>query len=190
MTSADKLINDLITTSTSGKCLAQSPIPRGLAAAAIDVSRIKDRLCDHADFTSYHLMFLLYNYGADVYLGLPKQVIAQILCSSLANVQFVNDWGYLAPSESYDGIAARMLIRLGRECLPRVAELLKDSRAARLFGSEEATMAHTYRYRRADFAYRYAMLILQRRPEFIMELDHRQQATEALWEELRRTGER
>ena len=37
-----------------------------------------------------------------------------------------------------------MLIRLGRECLPRVAELLKDSRAARLFGSEEATMAHTY----------------------------------------------
>ena len=26
MTSADKLINDLITTSTSGRCLAQSPI--------------------------------------------------------------------------------------------------------------------------------------------------------------------
>ena len=81
---------------------------RGLAAAAINVSRIKDRLCDHADFTSYHLMFLLYNYGADVYLGLPKQVIAQILCSSLSNVQFVNDWGYLGPSESYDGIAAQL----------------------------------------------------------------------------------
>jgi hypothetical protein len=177
-------LTNLIAVSTERKSLIQEPIPSNLLADAINVSATIDYLRNHPDFTAYHLLFLLRHYAPKDYESLPADIKAEILCSSLANVQCLNDWGYLAPKEPYDGIAAQALLQVGKSALPYLLKLMNDKNDAPLFGTEEATMSHLYRYRRADFAYRYAMLVLGRQPTFPADASERDRLIIVLQREL------
>jgi len=89
------------------------------------------------------------------------------LCSALENLDYLNDWGYLDPTESYDAESANALLETGVECVKALTRLLDDSSAATLFGSESATLSAKYKYRRKDFAFRYIKIILGEAPSFL-----------------------
>ena len=90
---------------------------------------------------------------------------AEILCAALRTQQYLNDFGYLHPTEhSSDGESARALLETGDAARPCLARLLDDRDPAPLFGSEAATIADMYRFRRRDFAYHYLSRILGSRP--------------------------
>ncbi len=120
----------------------------------------------HADRSSYHLLFAIRRASPSAYQNLGSSAKAAILCDALSHVQFLNDWGYLDPSESHDGEASVALLELGRDALGSLAPVLSNGSPAPLYGSETATLSSTYKFRRQDFAYRYVMLILRRLPTF------------------------
>jgi hypothetical protein len=99
----------------------------------------------------------------------------------------MNDWGFLETNgldEPSEGPAAKALLDVGEPSLPYLLKILDDKGSAPMFGSEEATIASTSRYRRCDFAYRYAMLILKRRPSFSSDLLSRDKLIDSLQKEL------
>jgi hypothetical protein len=164
--------------------LAEKPISTARQQGDVDFAAGVKYACNHPDFTSYHLLFLLRDYSRNNYDRLPDTLKGRILCSSLKNVRFVNDWGYLdtaGPCNVEPGIA---LISVGKVALPYLADLMEDDRDAPCFGSEYATMAKFQKYRRCDFAYRYAMLILGRKPEFSEDLEVRNRRIGELRHEL------
>ncbi len=140
--------------------LKSDVLPRGLDRQ--DVAEAVRYVKVHADRSSYHLLFAILRTAPREYEALDAGVKAAILCDALRHVQFLNDWGYLDPSESHDGEAAVALLDLGRDALGPLRPLLSDANPAPLYGSETATQSSTYKFRRQDFAYRYAMLILKR----------------------------
>jgi hypothetical protein len=107
------------------------------------------------DASAFLLLLALRRDARDVYDKVPAQLRARVLASSLRDQNGLVDWGYLDPGGSYDGPAAQALLELGDAAVPELAPLLADDRTARVPGSEVATIAKKYGYRKADFAYRY-----------------------------------
>ena len=114
----------------------------------------------YPDWTSYHVLLVLRQDHPSTYARIPLGTRAAVLCSALAIVRDMNDWGYLDESGSYEGDAGKALLEVGPAALSHLRPLLDDRNAAWLSGSKEATMSGIYQYRRADFAYNYACLIL------------------------------
>jgi hypothetical protein len=162
----DSLIGELIAASTARKSLTESPIPSELPTGKVHAAAAIAYMQTNPDFSAYHLLFLLQRYSPNDYDNLPASVKGRILCSELANARYLNDWSYLAPEPSRDLFAAHAVLDVGKAALPYLLELMDDKRAAPLWGTEEATVSIIREYRRADFAYRYAMLILGRQATF------------------------
>jgi hypothetical protein len=118
------------------------------------------------DASSYHLLLVLREGYPMSYARVPAAVKAAILCTALAKVRNLNDWGTLAPEGVCDDFAAEALVETGTAALAYLRPLLDDPRPALLGGSEEATMSIFERYRRADYSSRYACLILGMSPEY------------------------
>lgn len=134
----------------------------------------------HPDASSYHRLGVLRREQPAIYARIAPETRARVLCAALATSRYLNDWGYLDPGESYDGKAATALLETGRAALSCLAPLLDDLGAAPLFGSEEATMSAVRRYRRADFAARYAAIVLGEGPAFEIDMAARDRALEGL----------
>jgi hypothetical protein len=130
--------------------------------------------------SAFHLLMTLERWAPDVYAGIPAEVRAKVLAATLAEHRQLNDFGYLAPDGSYDGPAALALVELGRAAIPALRPLLDDTSKAFVSGSEEATMAKLYGYRRADFAFRYLAQILGEDPTFEKDPARRDEAIAAL----------
>jgi hypothetical protein len=143
---------------------------RARGAAAFDAAtagHARARIETNPDHTSYHLLLALRQAEPEVYARIAPATRAAVLCSALEHLTFYNDFGYLDPSGSHDGEAARALLELGPAAAPCLRKLLEDRTPAPLFGSEEATMSSRYRYRRADFAYRYLLQLRGEAPRFL-----------------------
>jgi len=134
--------------------------------------------------SAFHLLMALGRGAPDVYAGIPPAVRAKVLAATLAEHRQLNDFGYLAPDGSYDGPAAYALVELGDAAIPALRPLLDDHSRAFVSGSEEATMAKLYGYRRADFALRYLQLILGEDTTFDKDPARRDEAIAALREKL------
>ena len=67
----------------------------------------------------------------------------------------------MTPGGSYDNTAAVALLETSTSAIEYLVPLLDNQSVARLFGSESATTSSYYQFRRADFAYRYILLIHQ-----------------------------
>ncbi len=173
------LFQELVDAATA-RDMAMLHVPHHLSDGEIDMEAVAARVRQHPDYTSSHLLLLLRRHAPDVYDIVPLQVKADILCSTLAAFEWMNDFGYLHPGGSYDDLAARELLRTGSAALPRLIELLDDRTEVYLEGSEVGV----YRYRRADFAYRYVMLILGRGPAFHVEVPDRDRAIATLKKNL------
>jgi len=139
----------------------QKPLKPELAPAAESYVRT------HPNFTSYHLLRALHDHYPESYAHLPAATRAAVLCSALARVSDLNDWGTLdEPGAAYDSFSAKVLLKVGTEALPYLRLLLDDQNPAWVGGSEAAMASQMDQWRRADFAYRYASLILGCTPKF------------------------
>ncbi len=145
---------------TKSKAWGKSPM------SSEEVNDAAKYVQERPDFSSFHLLMALRDQAPGAYSAIPDATKARVLCDALAKETYLNDFGYLHPSEPFDGEAARAILAVGRPCLPFLGNLLSNRQKAPLFGSEGATMSEIYDYRRADFAYRYIVLILGLEPTF------------------------
>ena len=169
---------------TAGESYLQSMLYASEPLSPKELAEADSYIQCHPDFTSYHLLLALRQQSPLAYGKVPDGVKAKILCQALSRLLCLNDFGYLEPSESYDDVAGRAIIELGAPALPRLVQLLKDKNEAPLCGSQPATLFSAFRYRRADFAYRYIMLILGRRPTFPVDPAERDKLIDELHKEM------
>jgi hypothetical protein len=154
---------DLIAESAKRLSLMESKLAGREKLPEEEQSAAVDYILNHPDFTSYHLLFALKDRSEAAYNSIPATTRAGVLCSALSNLKYLNDWGHLAVSPK-DGLAMTALIATGEAALTCLKPLLEDLRPAPFFGSADATVAT--QYRRADFAYHAAALILKEKPVF------------------------
>ena len=141
---------------------------------------------DHPDHTSYHLLLVLREHRPDSYKKVSKENVAAILCSSLKNQTVLNDFGTLdANDDSLDYDSAEVLIETGKIALKSLAPILDDDSPAILVGSQIGLLSDAYKYRRKDFAYRYAALILGEKPVFKEDIKERDKDIERLKKKLK-----
>jgi hypothetical protein len=179
-------LKQLVDESTKEKSASQSSLlstdplgDRGLPEALAYINK-------HPDYTSYLVLLAVRKYYSASYKGLPDEVKSAILCSALKNSIFLNDWGALAPDESFDDESAKALLETGKVALKCLGPILDDDQEAPLWGSKDSTISHAYRYRRKDFAYRYASLILSKSPVFRANPKERDKDIERLKAELKK----
>ena len=77
---------------------AENPLPAG------DVAEALAYIKKHPDYTSYHLLIAIQRYHRDSYKEVSNDDKAAVLCSALSKITFLNDWGYLEPSERLMGL--------------------------------------------------------------------------------------
>jgi hypothetical protein len=157
------VISELIAESRKGLSLLESALLNREMLPDSEQDAAIDYVLHHPDSTAYHVLFALKARSESVYRSIPAGVRAAVLCSALANLRYLNDWGHLAVSPK-DGPAMRALIETGDAALPCLKALLMDRRPAPFFGSADATVAS--QYRRADFAAHAVARILKETPEF------------------------
>ena len=171
---------ELISESKLGVSLTESRVLPSAQLSPNDIQAAEEYIKAHNDYTAYHLLFALRRKSLEAYKRIPDSTKASILCSALAHLKYLNDWGYLDPAESYDREAAIALVEIGASALRFLEPLLDSQQPAPLFGSEEATLSSVYQYRRSDFAFRYASQILGLDPMFVREPKDRDKMIENL----------
>jgi hypothetical protein len=113
------------------------------------------------DWTSYHVLLVVRRDYPAAYAQVTNDKKASTLCSALAILPELNDWGYLDQGGSYEDFAAQALLDVGPAALPYLRPLLDDRNPAGLSGSKKATISSIYQYRRKDFACNYVCKILR-----------------------------
>ena len=160
------LLEQLVKDSQRQVTAKESSTLDGLVLSDADAARVVAYLNAHPDESAYHALIALLRTREEDYRRVPASVRAEILCAALRTQQYLNDFGYLDPSEPSDGESAKALLETGEAARPCLARLLDDRNPAPLFGSEAATIADMYRFRRRDFAYHYLSRILGGTPQF------------------------
>jgi hypothetical protein len=194
---ANKVIGgqDMDTKSRVGKLVAISSKKEAIRSNVVldenllmrsDIPESLSYIKKHANYTSYHLLLAVRKHFPMAYKEVSNDDKAAILCSALKNTIYLNDWGSLTPSDSYDGESAKALLEIRKVALKSLTALLEDNECAPLFGSEEATLSDLYKYRRKDFAYRYVSLILGHSPAFRADSKERDKDIETLKAKLKK----
>jgi hypothetical protein len=184
MQNQSSTIDGLINESNKGLTLTESKVLPNLKFDQHDIQVAKEKIMASSSYDTYHLLFALRRASAADYELIPKHHIAQILCSALEHMNYLNDWGYLDIDESVDQEAALALLETGSIVVNCLRPILDNKQPAPLFGTEEATLSAIYQYRRNDFAYRYISLILGKKPIFKKEPNERDREIEKLKNEL------
>ena len=178
------VVDQLLEDSAEGLTLDES---RALWTETLDESQVPhacDLVREHPDAGAYHLLIALRRSAPEAYAAIPQHVRAEVLLDVLRRQRTLNDWGYLDTAGSYDGPAAQALLETGVAARPGLATLLSDGTPVDLEGSEESLLADEYRYRRADYAYRYLAKVLGRDPLFSADHEERDAAIERMRAEL------
>lgn len=179
-------VQKLVDESTKKKAIEES---RLLVANPLLDSDVREALAyirSHVDYSSYHLLLALRKYYPGVYKKISSEEKSAILCSALNNTICLNDWGVLKARDSFDDQSAKALLETGKVALKYLAPMLDNDSPALLSGSQEAFTSEVYGYRRKDFAYRYASLILGKSPVFRDDPKQRDKDIEALKAELKK----
>jgi hypothetical protein len=144
----------------------------------------------HDDYSSFYVLLAVRKYYAASYRHVPNEVKSGILCSALKNMPLLNDFGELgrgaADVWADDADGALALRETGKEALKWLQPMLDDDRPAPLGGSDEAKASLDDKYRRKDYAYRFASLILGKTPAFQADPKKRDKDIEILKAELKR----
>lgn len=174
----------LVQDSQSGSCFYRSKVLTERPLTADEVQAASAYVRQHAGVSSYHLLMALREQAPEVYATIPDVTKGRILCDALEKVASLNDFGILRPSGSHDGVAAWAIVEVGDAAISCLRALLDDRREGALFGSREAATSKMYQYRRADFAYRYLMLIIGREPTFAANPEDRDDLIDELKREM------
>lgn len=149
-----------------------------------DLGAVVDYLNTHSDYTGYHALFALRRNYPDTYKSLDNHTKASVLSSALKNLEFMNDWGHLTPSDSSGAEAGGAVIEIGKRAIDLLKPLLNDKRPAPCLEFESATLSNFYHYRRADFAHFLISRIAGRPFVFEKDVQKRDLQIEALLREL------
>ena len=168
----------------AGEPYMQSKLYAGEPLSLDELAEAEAYVIGHPAISSYHLLMALRDQRPRAYAQITDEIKAKVLCNAMARLAFLNDFGYLDPSESYDDMAGKAIIEVGKPALPCLVRLLEDRSEAPLSGSQPATLFAAFHYRRADFAYRHIMLILGRRPTFPADLAERDKLIGELQKEM------
>lgn len=106
-------------------------------------------LLTHPDRSSLLGLIALRKLSAKQYKALNPEFRVSVLVGSLANSQFFNTWG--VPNLYWED-AARAIVEEGNAAAEPLIRLLRDTRAAPVWGSEEAALNAQYHYRVCDYA--------------------------------------
>jgi hypothetical protein len=145
------------------------------------VAKAEQYIRSHPDHTSYLLLDEFREYFPEAYSRLSDDTKAAILCRCLAFVHTCNDWGTL----EHDNEAGRALLETGRAALPYLRPLLDDRSRIHYEIFKAYTPSEKEQYRRCDFAYRYACLILGQQPIHDAKPQERDKAIERLRSSLK-----
>jgi hypothetical protein len=132
----------------------------------VDGPRAIKFINDHPDYLSYHLLIALRKTNPAVYQTLAISVRASVLCSTLREQDFFDDWG--SPERRdvdgpFWGDSEVALLECGAAAVPHLLALLDDLTSA---DDSEYEEQPEYEYRRADYAFRYLTWILKLPFEF------------------------
>jgi hypothetical protein len=135
-------------------------VDRPYDTAVIDdiLSFVKENQSDKRAY--YFLLQLSWNHP-NIYCAVAEDVKTNVLCSGFTQATNVNTWGHLQGFTSAGGL----LVDLGHKVLPCLYGLLNDtSRVSYGWNWESMGMAIDQKWRKKDFAYRYAALIVGEEP--------------------------
>jgi hypothetical protein len=164
----NQLLSTLVAASKAGKRFSQVSIGESLQKTFV-ASDARRFIEGNPDFSAYHVLMYLRQRDAETWQLIPADTRARVLCSAMKHTIAYNDWGMLGPDidQAYNGgIADKAILELRRDAIPHLRLLLDDKTIAPIVGSEEATVADELQFRLCDYAYRYIMLILGRKPAF------------------------
>lgn len=97
----------------AGKTFMESSLS-GQTMTADDAKAAKDYISQHGDSSAYILLLALRKDHPQVYAGISDRTRATVLCDAMKKLTFLNDFGHLEPSESYDAEAAKALLDVGK----------------------------------------------------------------------------
>ena len=157
---------------------------RQLVLSDDELHHAADYVRAHPDETSFFVLLLIRSRSREIYGALSADTRAKVICDAMRELTFLNDWGLLEPEDPYDAAAGKALVEIGAPALLYLRSLLDNVSPALLWGSEEASLTEQYQLRRADYAYRYTMLILGHEPVFHENIELRDQALAELRAEL------
>ena len=103
-----------------------------------------------ADKRSFLALATLRTMKSDQYAELDPQFRVAVLIDALATSETFNTWGL---PHLYWEDSAKAIIDEGEPAVPALKELLRDTRDAPMWGSEEVVEYELYRYRVCDYAW-------------------------------------
>jgi hypothetical protein len=110
----------------------------------------------------YFLLQLSWNHP-NIYCAVEEDVKVHVFCSGFAQATNVNSWGHLKTQSFWAG---RLLVDLGPKALPYLYGLLNDTTGVGYgWNFETKSTPFMEKWRRKDFAYRYAALIVGEKPD-------------------------
>jgi hypothetical protein len=143
---------------------------------------------NNTNISSYFLLLALYQQAPEVYSQLSAEKRADIICDALKKLLVVNDFQLLeSTASSSNYVAGRALLDIGEPAIPCLAKLLDNYDDVRFIGSEESAISEVDSYRRADYAYKYIMLILKKKPFYSEDPKERDGRIAALKAELEKS---
>jgi hypothetical protein len=103
-----------------------------------------------ADRSSFLALLAVHKLDPEAYRALDAKKRASILADALRQSKTFNAWGI---PHLYWEDAGKALVELGEAAAGPLKALLKDDRAAPVWGSEEAAEYAKYKYRVKDYAW-------------------------------------
>jgi hypothetical protein len=105
---------------------------------------------------------------------------ANLGCLCLKVARNMNNWGTIQSGGQYERPAAKILVGTGTKALPCLFSFLNDTTRLKYgWNFDTYTLPYEYKWRKKDFAYRYACLILKENFAFPKEPEKRDEIIEA-----------
>jgi hypothetical protein len=128
---------------------------------------------------SHYFLMMLAIHHPSVFQSIDDTVKTNIFCSIFSVEKNMNYWGTLSPDNQKEHNAGKLLVSLGKKILPCLLPLLNDtSRLNYGWNFDSRTTSVQYKWRKKDFAYRYAALILKETPVFLTQPKERDEVIE------------
>jgi hypothetical protein len=146
----------------------------------VDEARAIKYIEEHPDYQSYHLLLALRNTNLKAYKSLAPEIRAAVLCSTLREQDFFDDWmppDCTTADQQYASNSEKALVEIGIPTILYLLPLLDDHSVAQDSEYEEEP---EFEYRRADYAFRYICWILKLPDSFQPEPEDRDKAIRCL----------
>ena len=115
----------------------------------VDSKALAASVKDNPNASGLLPLLLLRKLDNKSYLELPAELRAKVLTDALGSSKFFNTWGL---PNFYLEDASNAMIEAGKSSAPALTKMLRDTRPAPLFGSQEAMLSKQMKYRLCDYA--------------------------------------